>query len=75
MSKTTKKVEFIKEEKPTVDGTSTYYYVNVDGHYQSDSFSLDEDKAREWYEKYLNNMNMHPVITVLESVIKEVEDE
>ena len=72
---TTRKIELCKEVKPTADGTSTYYYTMVNGHYQSDSFSSDYDKAKEWYEKYLSNMDMKPVITVIESTEKEVNND
>lgn len=74
-NKKTAKYEFCVEKQDRADGQQIFYYTKIDGYCNTDSLSMDKEKAKEWFDKHSKSEISKPKITVLKTVIKEVQDE
>ena len=63
------KIELIKQT--TQYTGAVYYYVNVDGSYQSDSFTSDLEKAEAYLAEKTNLVKQYP--ETIKETIKTIE--
>ena len=63
------KIELIKQT--TQYTGDVYYYVNVDGSYQSDSFTADIEKAEIYLAKKIDLVKQYP--ETIKETIKTIE--
>ena len=73
-NKKTAKYEFCIEKHDKADGEHIFYFTKIDGVCDTDSLSMDKEKALQWFDKNSKNEISKPKITVLKTVIKEVKN-
>ena len=74
-NKKTAKYEFCIETQDKADGENIFYFTKIDGVCDTNSLSMDKEKARKWFDKNSKSEISKPKITVLKTVIKEVNND